>query len=73
MPWHNYRGFLRVSLGDGTAMNETKDEQNAKPTLAVKHEESLELLNAFLMINDPGLRAEIISTVKKTASGQTKK
>jgi len=54
-------------------MNETKDEQNAKPTLAVKHEESLELLNAFLMINDPGLRAEIISTVKKTASGQTKK
>jgi len=65
MPWHNYRGFLRVSLGDGIAMNETKYEQNAKPTLAVKHEESLELLKAFLMINDPGLRAEIISTVQK--------
>ena len=64
--------FLRVFLGDGTAMNETKDEQNAKPRLAVRHEESLELLKAFLMIEDPRLRAEIISTVKKTASGQTK-
>ena len=64
--------FLRVFLGDATAMNETKDEQNAKPRLAVRHEESLELLKAFLMIEDPRLRAEIISTVKKTASRQTK-
>ena len=53
-------------------MNETKDEQNARPRLAVKHEEILELLKAFLMIEDPTLRAEIISTVKKTASRQTK-
>jgi hypothetical protein len=51
-------------------MNETQDEQNAKPAVAVKHEESLELLKAFLMIKDPRLRAEIISTVKKTACGQ---
>ena len=53
-------------------MDETKDEQNAKPALAVKHEESLELLKAFLMIKDPKLRAAIISSVKKTASDQTK-
>jgi hypothetical protein len=51
-------------------MNETPDEQNAKPTIAVEHQESLELLKAFLMIKDPKLRAEIVSTVKKTASGQ---
>jgi hypothetical protein len=52
-------------------MNETTDKQSAKPTLAVKHEESLELLKAFLMIRDPRLRAEIISRVKKTAGAQT--
>jgi hypothetical protein len=46
-------------------MSQTPDEANAKPTIAVKHEESLELLKAFLMIKDPTLRAEIISTVKK--------
>ena len=71
MPWHNYRGFLRVSLGDGTAMNETKVEQGAKSIFAVKHEESPELLKAFLMIKDSRLRADIISSIKKTASGQT--
>ena len=53
-------------------MNETKVEQGAKSIFAVKHEESLELLKAFLMIRDPRLRAEIISSIKKTASGQTK-
>jgi hypothetical protein len=51
-------------------MSQTPDEANAKPTIAVKHEESLELLKAFLMIKDPTLRAEIISTVKKTACDQ---
>jgi hypothetical protein len=51
-------------------MSQTPDEANAKPTIAVKHEESLELLKAFLMIKDPMLRAEIISTVKKTACDQ---
>jgi hypothetical protein len=51
-------------------MNETRDEANAKPSIAVKHEESLELLKAFLMIKDPRLRAEIISAVKKTACDQ---
>jgi hypothetical protein len=51
-------------------MNETPDQQNAKPTVAVEHQESLELLKAFLMIKDPKLRAEIISSVKKTACGQ---
>jgi hypothetical protein len=50
-------------------MNEPQDEQSANPTVAVKYEESLELLKAFLMIRDPKLRAEIISTVKKTACG----
>jgi len=50
-------------------MNETPDQQNAKPTVAVEHQESLELLKAFLMM-DPKLRAEIISSVKKTACGQ---
>jgi len=53
-------------------MNETKVKQGAKSIFAVKHEESPELLKAFLMIEDPTLRAEIISTVKKTASRQTK-
>jgi hypothetical protein len=52
-------------------MNETKAEQDANSIFAVKHEESLELLKAFLMIKDPRLRAEIISSIKKTASGQT--
>jgi len=51
-------------------MNERQDEQNAKPAAAVKPEEGLELLKAFLMIKDPRLRAEIVSTVKKTACGQ---
>jgi hypothetical protein len=37
-------------------MNETPDEHNAKPTFAVKYEESLELLKAFLMMKDPRLR-----------------
>jgi hypothetical protein len=63
--------FLRVSSRDGTAMNETKAEQGANSIFAVKHEESLELLKAFLMIKDQRLRAEIISSIKKTASGQT--
>jgi hypothetical protein len=51
-------------------MNETQDEQNAKPAVAVKPQEGLELLKVFLMIKDPRLRAELISTVKKTACGQ---
>jgi hypothetical protein len=54
-------------------MNETRDDPNTKSKIAVKHEESLELLKAFLMIADPRLRAEIISTVKRTAHDQTKK
>jgi hypothetical protein len=57
-------------FGDEAAMDQTPDEANAKPGIAVKHEESLELLKAFLMIRDPTLRAEIISTVKKTACDQ---
>jgi len=52
-------------------MNETKVEQGAKSIFAVKHEESPELLKAFLMIKDSRLRADIISSIKKTASGQT--
>lgn len=63
----------RVCSGDGTTMNETQDDPNTKSKIAVKHEESLELLKAFLMIADPRLRAEIISTVKRTAHDQTKK
>jgi hypothetical protein len=54
-------------------MNETPDEHNAKPTFAVKYEESLELLKAFLMIKDPRFRAEIISIVKETACDQPEK
>lgn len=34
-------------------MNEMQDDQNTKSKFAVKHEESLELLKDFLMIEDP--------------------
>jgi hypothetical protein len=42
-------------------MNRTKYDDVAKTTFTVKSEESLELLKAFLMIEDPKLRADIIS------------
>jgi hypothetical protein len=64
--------FARL-LGDGTAMNETRDDQNATSKFAVNHEERLELLKAFLMIKDPRLRADIISMVKQTARVQPKR
>ena len=63
----------RVFSGNGTAMSEMQDDQNTKSKFAVKHEESLELLKAFLMIEDPKLRADIISMVKQTARVQPKR
>ena len=63
----------RVFSGNGTAMNEMQDDQNTKSKFAVKHEESLELLKDFLMIEDPKLRADIISMVKQTARVQPKR
>jgi len=53
-------------------MNRTKYDNDAKTVFTVKSEESLELLKAFLMIEDPELRADIISMVKQTASVQPK-
>jgi hypothetical protein len=53
-------------------MNRTKYDNDAKTAFAVKSEESLELLKAFLMIEDPKLRADIISIVKQTARVQPK-
>jgi hypothetical protein len=54
-------------------MSATKhDDNNAKTAFTIKPEESLELLKAFLMIEDPELRAEIISSVKQTARLQSK-
>jgi len=58
MPWHNYRGFLRA-------------ERKANACSQARRKPGT--LESFLDDQDPGLRAEIISTVKKTASGQTKK
>ena len=54
-------------------MSEMQDDQNTKSKFAVKHEESLELLKDFLMIEDPKLRADIISMVKQTARVQPKR
>jgi hypothetical protein len=48
-------------------MNGTKYDNDTKSVFAVPTEESLELLKAFLMIEDPRRRAEIISMVKQTA------
>ena len=77
LPEHCYRGTTaavsRVFSGNGTAMSEMQDDQNTKSKFAVKHEESLELLKAFLMIEDPKLRADIISMVKQTARVQPKR
>jgi hypothetical protein len=53
-------------------MNRTKYDNDAKTAFTVKSEESLELLKAFLMIEDPKLRADIISIVKQTARVQLK-
>ena len=53
-------------------MNRTKYDNDAKTVFTVKSEESLELLKAFLMIEDPKLRADIIAMVKQTASVQPK-
>ena len=48
-------------------MNELKHDNNAKIAFTVKPEESLELLKTFLMVEDPKLRADIVSTVKQMA------
>jgi hypothetical protein len=62
----------RRCLGGCSVMNRTKYDNDAKTAFAVKSEESLELLKAFLMIEDPKLRADIISIVKQTARVQPK-
>jgi hypothetical protein len=54
-------------------MNATKHDNDAKTVFTVRSEESLELLKAFLMIEDPKLRADIIAMVKQTARGQPKR
>jgi hypothetical protein len=56
-----------------TVMNGTKHDNDAKTVVTVGSEESLELLKAFLMIEDPKLRADIISMVKQTARVQPKR
>jgi hypothetical protein len=53
-------------------MNRTKYDDDVKTAFTVKSEESLELLKAFLMIEDPKLRADIVSIVKQTARVQPK-
>jgi hypothetical protein len=42
-------------------VNRANHDNDAKTAFTVKSEESLELLKAFLMIEDPKLRADIIS------------
>jgi hypothetical protein len=59
-------------LGDATVMNELRHDNNAKMAFTVKPEESLELLKTFLMVEDPKLRADIVSTVKQMARVQPK-
>ena len=54
-------------------MSEMQDDQNTKSKFAVKHEESPGLLKDFSMIEDPKLRADIISMVKQTARVQPKR
>jgi hypothetical protein len=53
-------------------MNRANHDNDGKTAFTVKSEESLELLKAFLMIEDPKLRADIISMVKQTARVQPK-
>jgi hypothetical protein len=62
----------RRFLGGCSVMDRTKYDNDAKAAFTVKFEESLELLKAFLMIEDPKLRADIISIVKQTARVQPK-
>ena len=60
-------------FGDATVMNGTKHNDDAKTVFTVRSEESLDLLKAFLKIEDPKLRADIIAMVKQTARAQPKR